>query len=97
MNRKTLLPLITAAVVAALPLPATAFDLPRAHAQFQLVDDDDDDRGGYWHRLDGRWVPYWAVRGDDRWDDDDDDRWDDDRWDDDDDWDDDWDDDDDDD
>ncbi|KKB13448.1 hypothetical protein VE25_01960 [Devosia geojensis] len=73
-----------------MPLPAAAFDLPRANAQFQFVDDDDDDdRGGYWHRLDGRWVPQWALHDDDRWDDDDDDRWDDD-WDDDD-WDgDDW-------
>ena len=83
MNRKTILPLIAAALVAALPLPAFALDLPRGNAFFQLVDDDDDDLDGYWQRLDGRWVPHWALIGDDdRWDDDDDDdhRWGDDDW-----------------
>jgi len=80
MNRKTILPLIAAALAAALPLQATAFEMPRGNAHVLLVDDDDDGRAGPWRRLDGRWVPHWAFYGDDgRWDDDDDDdRWDDD-------------------
>lgn len=77
MNRKTLLPL-AAAVMAALPLPASALDLPRNGVVLQLADDDDQIHG-YWRWSDGRWVPFWAARGDHPWDDDHDDRWDDDR------------------
>lgn len=86
MNRKTILPIMAAALVAALPLPASAFEPPRTGVTFHFADDDH--VYGHLRRIDGRWVPFWAVHGEDRWNDDnddDDDRWGDDRWDDDDD------------
>ncbi|GLQ52843.1 hypothetical protein [Devosia nitrariae] len=84
MNRKTILPILAATLMAGLPLPASALDLPRNGATFLLAEDDGGIYG-YWRRIDGRWMPFWAVHRNDRLDDDDDDdRWDDDRWDDDD-------------